>query len=66
MGGPSSEGFLYSDISGVWWIELMFVLRSMEGDGEDTNDEDGGCVASAPLSCNFGSRDDLITKFWFS
>ena len=37
----------------------------MEGDGEDANDEDGGCVVSVPLSCNFGSRDYLVTEFQF-
>jgi len=61
--------FLPPDIScsGVWWIELLFFLHSMEeGDEVDANDEDGGCVVSSPLSCNFSSRDDLITKFWFS
>jgi len=35
----------------------------MEGDGEDANDEEGGCVTSASLSCNFSSHDDLVTEF---
>ena len=30
----------------------------MEKDGEDSNDEDDGCVVSTPLPCNFDSRND--------
>jgi len=38
----------------------------MKEHGEDANNEASGCVVSPPLSCNFGSCDDLVTKFQFS
>ena len=46
---------------------MLFSLHPIEEeDGEDANDEDGGCVALAPLSYNFGYHNDLVTEFRLS